>query len=77
MARVPNCHRRSIPGPTPGAVRVSQELHGGGGYFTEQWWRGDSPNVGDGAFYGPKVAFNFRDVLKREWTLSTIQFDCG
>ena len=32
---------------------------------------------GDGAFYGPKVAFNFRDVLKREWTLSTIQFDCA
>jgi threonyl-tRNA synthetase len=32
---------------------------------------------GDGAFYGPKVAFNFRDVLKRDWTLSTIQLDCA
>ncbi|MBM4265759.1 MAG: threonine--tRNA ligase [Deltaproteobacteria bacterium] len=34
-------------------------------------------NPGDGAFYGPKIAFNFRDVLKRSWTLSTIQIDCA
>jgi threonyl-tRNA synthetase len=32
---------------------------------------------GDGAFYGPKIAFNFRDALKRSWTLSTIQIDCA
>jgi threonyl-tRNA synthetase len=32
---------------------------------------------GDGAFYGPKIAFNFRDALKRTWTLSTIQIDCA
>ena len=32
---------------------------------------------GDGAFYGPKIAFNFRDVLKRSWTLSTLQIDCA
>ena len=32
---------------------------------------------GDGAFYGPKIAFNFRDVLKRSWTLATIQIDCA
>jgi threonyl-tRNA synthetase len=34
-------------------------------------------NPGDGAFYGPKIAFNFRDALKRSWTLSTIQIDCA
>jgi threonyl-tRNA synthetase len=34
-------------------------------------------NPGDGAFYGPKIAFNLRDVLKRSWTLSTIQIDCA
>ncbi len=33
--------------------------------------------AGDGAFYGPKIAFNFRDVLKRSWTLATIQIDCA
>ena len=32
---------------------------------------------GDGAFYGPKIAFNFRDVLRRSWTLATIQIDCA
>ncbi|HYC23812.1 MAG TPA: threonine--tRNA ligase [Candidatus Bathyarchaeia archaeon] len=32
---------------------------------------------GDGAFYGPKIAFNFRDALRRSWTLSTIQIDCA
>ncbi len=30
---------------------------------------------GDGAFYGPKVEFNFRDVLGRSWTLATLQID--
>lgn len=34
-------------------------------------------NAGDGAFYGPKIDFNFRDALKREWQLSTIQLDFG
>jgi len=32
---------------------------------------------GDGAFYGPKIAFNVRDALKRSWTLATIQIDCA
>ena len=36
-----------------------------------------SVNAGDGAFYGPKIAFNFRDALKRSWTLATIQIDCA
>jgi threonyl-tRNA synthetase len=30
---------------------------------------------GDGAFYGPKVECDFRDVLGRPWTLSTLQID--
>ena len=30
---------------------------------------------GDGAFYGPKVECDFRDVLGRAWTLSTLQID--
>jgi len=32
---------------------------------------------GDGAFYGPKVEADFRDVLGRAWTLATIQIDVG
>jgi threonyl-tRNA synthetase len=32
---------------------------------------------GDGAFYGPKVEADFRDVLGRAWTLGTIQVDVG
>ncbi len=32
---------------------------------------------GDGAFYGPKVEADFRDVLGRAWTLATIQVDVG
>ena len=32
---------------------------------------------GDGAFYGPKVECDFRDVLGRAWTLSTLQIDTG
>jgi len=30
---------------------------------------------GEAAFYGPKLDFMFRDVLGREWQLSTIQLD--
>jgi threonyl-tRNA synthetase len=32
---------------------------------------------GEGAFYGPKIGFDFRDVLDRSWTLATIQIDCA
>ncbi|MBI4231392.1 MAG: threonine--tRNA ligase [Planctomycetes bacterium] len=32
-------------------------------------------HAGEGAFYAPKVEFNFRDVLHRIWTLGTIQVD--
>ena len=32
---------------------------------------------GEGAFYGPKIGFDFRDALDRSWTLSTIQIDCA
>ena len=32
---------------------------------------------GEGAFYGPKIGFDFRDVLERSWTLATIQYDCA
>lgn len=30
---------------------------------------------GGGAFYGPKIDLKIRDALKREWQLTTIQFD--
>jgi threonyl-tRNA synthetase len=30
---------------------------------------------GEGAFYGPKVEFDFRDVVGRSWTLATVQID--
>jgi threonyl-tRNA synthetase len=30
---------------------------------------------GEGAFYGPKVEVDFRDVLGRPWTLATLQID--
>ena len=30
---------------------------------------------GGGAFYGPKIDLKVRDALKREWQMSTIQFD--
>ncbi|MEW6195511.1 MAG: threonine--tRNA ligase [Bacteroidota bacterium] len=30
---------------------------------------------GGGAFYGPKIDIKIKDALKREWQLSTIQFD--
>jgi threonyl-tRNA synthetase len=32
-------------------------------------------NPGDGAFYGPKIDFHIRDVLKRSWQCGTIQLD--
>jgi threonyl-tRNA synthetase len=32
---------------------------------------------GEGAFYGPKIGFDFRDVLERTWTLATVQIDCA
>ncbi|MDP4007094.1 MAG: threonine--tRNA ligase [bacterium] len=31
--------------------------------------------VGEAAFYGPKLDFIFKDVLNREWQLSTVQLD--
>ena len=34
-----------------------------------------SVNEGDGAFYGPKIDFHIRDVLKRSWQCGTIQLD--
>jgi threonyl-tRNA synthetase len=32
-------------------------------------------NQGDGAFYGPKIDIKFKDALKREWQLATVQLD--
>ncbi len=32
-------------------------------------------NVGDGAFYGPKIDFHIRDALNRTWQCGTIQLD--
>lgn len=32
-------------------------------------------NPGDGAFYGPKIDFAFKDCLEREWQLGTLQLD--
>ena len=32
-------------------------------------------NPGDGAFYGPKIDFAFKDCLEREWQLGTFQLD--
>ena len=32
-------------------------------------------NAGDGAFYGPKLDFKFRDAIGREWQLGTLQAD--
>ena len=32
-------------------------------------------NVGDGAFYGPKIDFHLKDSLGREWQCGTIQLD--
>lgn len=34
-----------------------------------------SLNEGDGAFYGPKIDICVKDMLERQWQLSTIQFD--
>jgi len=40
---------------------------------------GFTPKVlpGEGAFYGPKIGFDFRDVIERPWTLATVQVDCA
>jgi threonyl-tRNA synthetase len=32
-------------------------------------------NPGDGAFYGPKIDFHIKDVIKRSWQCGTIQLD--
>ncbi len=32
-------------------------------------------NPGDGAFYGPKIDFNVKDAIGRNWQLATIQLD--
>ena len=32
-------------------------------------------NKGDGAFYGPKIDFHFKDANGKSWQLSTIQLD--
>jgi threonyl-tRNA synthetase len=32
---------------------------------------------GEGAFYGPKIGFDVRDVLERSWSLATVQIDCA
>src|SRR6185369_7216427 len=32
-------------------------------------------NQGDGAFYGPKIDMQIKDVLGRKWQLATIQLD--
>lgn len=32
-------------------------------------------NEGDGAFYGPKIDFQIKDSMDREWQLTTIQLD--
>ena len=32
-------------------------------------------NPGDGAFYGPKIDIQLKDLLGRAWQLSTVQFD--
>jgi threonyl-tRNA synthetase len=32
-------------------------------------------NVGDGAFYGPKIDIKLKDALKRSWQCATIQLD--
>jgi threonyl-tRNA synthetase len=33
------------------------------------------PNPGEGAFYGPKLEFNLRDAIGRDWQLGTLQVD--
>ena len=47
------------------AIREAAE-HKGMNYSIEE---------GEAAFYGPKLDFIFRDVLKREWQLGTVQVD--
>ena len=33
------------------------------------------PNIGEGAFYGPKLEFVLKDAIGREWQLGTLQLD--
>ena len=42
--------------------------------ITKRGWKNEI-GVGEAAFYGPKLDFIFKDVIDREWQLSTIQLD--
>ncbi len=42
--------------------------------ITKRGWKNEI-GVGEAAFYGPKLDFIFKDVIGREWQLSTIQLD--
>jgi len=42
--------------------------------ITKRGWKHDI-GVGEAAFYGPKLDFIFKDVIGRDWQLSTIQLD--
>jgi threonyl-tRNA synthetase len=42
--------------------------------ITKRGWKHEI-GVGEGAFYGPKLDFIFKDALGRDWQLSTIQLD--
>jgi len=44
------------------------------GLIEKRGWKHDI-GVGEAAFYGPKLDFIFKDVLGRDWQLSTIQLD--
>ena len=44
------------------------------GLIEKRGWKYDI-GVGEAAFYGPKLDFIFKDVIGREWQLSTIQLD--
>jgi len=35
------------------------------------------PAPGEGAFYGPKLEFHFKDAIGRSWQLGTVQVDLG
>jgi hypothetical protein len=42
--------------------------------ITKRGWKHDI-GAGEAAFYGPKLDFIFKDVIGRDWQLSTIQLD--
>ncbi len=42
--------------------------------ISERGWKHEI-GVGEAAFYGPKLDFMFRDVIGRQWQLTTIQLD--